>query len=151
MRVVQARCGDPSASIRGSVAASPLLSRVSFVSPAIVLSCTMFCWNNHCDQMPTRYFETVVKTLTAANASRYTPGDVFGAHVDAAYAESVDVQSLFTVNIYTSTVATRGETRFFHSGREGGGLAFACDAVAGDAVVFRQVRSLSECCHSLHT
>eukprot|EP00037_Helgoeca_nana_P021729 m.219796 g.219796 ORF g.219796 m.219796 type:complete len:274 (-) comp25761_c1_seq3:265-1086(-) len=70
--------------------------------------------------------------------SKYTPGDVFGAHVDAAYAESVDVQSLFTVNIYTSTVATRGETRFFHSGREGGGLAFACDAVAGDAVVFRQ-------------
>eukprot|EP00035_Acanthoeca_spectabilis_P000083 m.70777 g.70777 ORF g.70777 m.70777 type:complete len:248 (-) comp10032_c0_seq1:1555-2298(-) len=76
---------------------------------------------------------------TRFRCSKYYPGDVFGAHVDASFAESRDVVSLFTVNIYTSTIAKGGETRFYFNGRKKGrDVAFGCKPVAGDAVIFRQ-------------
>lgn len=73
--------------------------------------------------------------------SKYYPGDVFGAHCDTYFEKNSDEISMFTVNVYTSTIADGGETRFFHPSRKLRGprqTAFVCAPIAGDAVIFMQ-------------
>lgn len=47
--------------------------------------------------------------------AKYYPGHRFGAHHDANYVANKDMQTLYTVNVYTNTVAPGcgGRTRFY--------------------------------------
>ena len=81
--------------------------------------------------------------------ARYSPGDEFGAHVDAAFVRSGEERSMYTVNAYLNGGFEGGATRFYDGDEEGdlmtaihhgevGEPAYAFAPRQGAACVFRQ-------------
>lgn len=101
--------------------------------------------------------------------AKYSPGDRFGAHVDAVFQRNDDECSAFTVNVYLNGGFKGGATRFYadkstgagagggetahdsDSGDEGGGAAaWRVAPEAGLALVFRQPSSVLKGQRHLH-
>ena len=76
--------------------------------------------------------------------ARYSPGDEFGAHVDAAFVRSDAERSMYTVNIYLNGGFEGGATRFYDGYDDGGDRNHPGEPVhaltprQGAACVFRQ-------------